>query len=182
MARFLVFLRAINLGPTRKFPKADIVASTVGAGFADVETHIASGNVRVDTAMRSRTKIEAALEKAYAADRGFEVPCIAFSVAEFLEIAAQAEELNAARPGLARHYVYLLKAEPSREDIARVEGTSGALGEMVVRGRAAHALLQPGYADGKVDPLNAAKLLGVATNRNVTVVRTLAQKWCGPGS
>ncbi|MNL73466.1 hypothetical protein D3C87_1989280 [compost metagenome] len=51
-------------------------------------------------------------------------------------------------------------------------------GEMVVRGRAAHALLGPAYQAGDVDPLGAAKLLGVATNRNVNVIRTLARKWC----
>jgi hypothetical protein len=49
---------------------------------------------------------------------------------------------------------------------------------MLVRGRAVHALLEPGYRDGTVDPLGAAKLLGVATNRNLGVVTTLAERWC----
>src|ERR687895_789041 len=58
MATYLGFLRAINLGPNRRFPKAAIVAATEAAGFRDVATHIASGNVRFDTTMRSRARIE----------------------------------------------------------------------------------------------------------------------------
>ena len=49
---------------------------------------------------------------------------------------------------------------------------------MIVRGRAVHALLRPGYEDGVLDPVGAIKLLGVATNRNLNVVTTIAQKWC----
>ena len=84
----------------------------------------------------------------------------------------------AARPGLARHYVYLLKQELDPDAAAAVEATSSDAGEMVVRGRAAHALLGPGYQDGTVDPLRATKLLGVATNRNLSVVTSLAERWC----
>jgi uncharacterized protein (DUF1697 family) len=178
MSHYLVFLRAINLGARRKFPKGDIIGATEAAGFGDVATHINTGNVLVSTDLTSRTEVEEVLEEAYAADRGFEVPCIAYDVAEFRAVATRADELSAERPDLARHYVYLLKETPTPEVAAAVEATSGELGEMVVHGRAVHTLLGPGYQEGRVDPLNAVKLLGVATNRNVNVVRTLAQKWC----
>ena len=61
--------------------------------------------------------------------------------------------------------------------------TSGVMlgtehGTMLVRDRAAHALLTPGYQDGTVDPLGAARLLGIGTNRNLNVIQTLAAKWC----
>ena len=71
-----------------------------------------------------------------------------------------------------------MKDELPAETVARVEALASPAGEMVVRGRAAHALLRPGYEAGSVDPLRAAKLLGVATNRNLNVVTTLARKWC----
>jgi uncharacterized protein (DUF1697 family) len=176
MTRYLAFLRAVNLGPTRKFPKESMRAATEAAGFTDVSTYIASGNVIFRSSMRSRERIETALERAYLADRGFDVPTIVFSAAEFAEVAATARALAADRPGLARHYVYLLKDEPSVEVAAEVEALSSDAGEMRVRGRAAHALLRPGYQDGVVDPLRAAKLLGVATNRNATVVTALAER------
>ncbi len=178
VATHLGFLRAINLGATRVFPKGDIRRVTEDAGFDDVQTHISSGNIRFDTRMRSRAKIEQTIERAYAADRGFDVPTITFRADEFAALAAAAVALDDENPGLARHYVYLLKDELDAETSALVEARTTDAGRMVVRGRAVHALLLPGYHDGTVDPLGAVKLLGVATNRNLTVVRTLAEKWC----
>lgn len=178
MTTYLAFLRAINLGPTRRFPKDDIRRVVESCGLTGVETHINTGNVRFDSSMRSRARIEEKLEQAFAADRGFDVPTIVFTAAEFAGVARDAAELSEARPGLARHYVYLLKEELTADAASAVEATSSDVGEMVVRGRAAHALLREGYQDGVVDPLAAAKLLGVATNRNANVVATLAQKWC----
>lgn len=178
MTTWLAFLRAINLGPTRKFPKDDIRRAVESAGFDGVETHINTGNVRFDTGMRSRTRIEERLEGAFLADRGFEVPTVSFTAAEFAAVAAEAAELSAAHPGLVRHYVYLLKDELTAERAAEVEALASDVGRMVVRGRAAHALMGEGYQGGQVDPLGAAPLLGVATNRNVNVVTAIAAKWC----
>ena len=179
MATYLAFLRAINLGAKRVFPKDDIRRVVESVGFEKVATHINTGNVRFESRMRSRQRIERTLEAAFAANRGFEVPTIVFSTAEFREVARQTRELDDANPGLARHYVYLLKDEFTEAQIAAIEGRADERGRMVVRGRAAHALLQPGYQDGAVDPLGAASLLGVATNRNANVIGTLAEKWCG---
>ena len=178
MATFLAFLRAINLGRTRVFPKGDIQRVVTEAGFENVETHINTGNVRFESRMRSRAKIEATLEQAFARDRGFEVPTIVYTAKEFAALAAEAQAITAAHPGLARHYVYLLKEPLTDEQRATVEEATTGAGRMLVRDRAAHALLRPGYQDGTVDPLGAAKLLGVATNRNLNVVTTLAAKWC----
>jgi len=178
MPTYLAFLRAINLGAKRVFPKDDIRRAVEAAGFEDVTTHLNTGNVRFSSRMRSRARIEETLERVFRADRGFDVPTIVFTAAEFAAIAGDVRAVAADRTGLARHYVYLLKDELSPEAAARVEASSGPLGDMVVRGRAVHALLGPGYQDGAVDPLRAAKLLGVATNRAHTVVTGLAERWC----
>ncbi|MCW2797304.1 DUF1697 domain-containing protein, partial [Nocardioides sp.] len=76
MATYIAFLRAINLGPTRKFAKADIIAAVEATGGTDVATYINTGNVRFDSTMRSRARIEETLEKAFLESRGFEVPTI----------------------------------------------------------------------------------------------------------
>lgn len=178
MPTYLAFLRAVNLGAKRVFPQADIQRVVRGLGFDDVRLHINTGNVRFESRLRSRAKIEALLEEAFHRDRGFEVPAIVYTSAEFADLAAEADRLHDAHPGLARHYVYLLKDELSPDALRAVTALATDKGDMVVRGRAAHALLRPGYQEGRVDPLGAVKHLGIATNRNITVVRTLAQKWC----
>lgn len=176
MATHIAFLRAINLGAKRKFPKASIVAAAESAGFADVATYINTGNVRLTTTMRSRAKIEAAFERACEEHAGFDVPVIVFSPAELAEVAAEAERLTT--PDLERHYIYLLKSAPEAKAITTLEARSDGANRVVVRGRAAHVLLGPGYTAGSVDPYSVEKSLGVvATNRNVKVVTTLARMW-----
>ncbi len=100
MATYIGFLRAINLGPTRKFPKDSIVKAVEAAGFTDVATYINTGNVRFDATLRSRAKIEAALEKAFEAKAGFAVPTIVFTQKELREIAEHAAVVRAQRQAL----------------------------------------------------------------------------------
>lgn len=175
MPTHLAFLRAINLGAKRKFPKDSIRAACESAGFTDVETYINTGNVRVTSSLRSRAKVEAALEGAFLEAAGFEVPTIAFTQAEFAAIGKDAEELSGERE-LSRHYILLLKQDVA--DAAAIEALSTDEHHAVVRNRACHLLLGPGYEAGNVDPLKVDKLIGVATNRNFNVVTALAKKWC----
>ena len=136
MATYVGFLRAINLGATRKFPKEAIVRATEAAGFTDVATYINTGNVRFDTTLRSRAKIEKALEDAYREEAGFEVPTIVFTTKELKEIAEHAATLGECE----RHYVSLLKDEPSKAAIKAMEEASTAKEVAKVGGRAVHLL------------------------------------------
>ena len=45
-------------------------------------------------------------------------------------------------------------------------------------GRAVHLLLGPNYHEARLTNAVVEKHLGVATNRNLTVVSALAEKWC----
>ena len=93
MPAYVAFLRAINLGPTRKFPKAAIVEAVEDCGFTDVETYINTGNVRFRCSLRSRAKVEQTLEKSFRKHAGFEVPTIVFTPAELKQVAQDAVEV-----------------------------------------------------------------------------------------
>ena len=177
MPTYIAFLRAINLGATRKFSKAAIVRACESAGFTDVETYINSGNVRVTTSMRSTAKVEAALEKAFAEEAGFEVPTIALTQKELREIAADAVELGEGHDG--RYYVSLLKKAPSAATATKLDDAGTAGERAVIRGRGAHLLLGQDYHTATLGNSVVEKHLGVATNRNLNVIRTLAEKWGG---
>ena len=174
MATYIGFLRAINLGAKRKFPKAAIIAAVEKAGFTDVETYINTGNVRFDTTLRSRAKIEAALEKAFEAEAGFAVPTIVFTQKELVAIADEAESFGHG----GRHYVSLLKETPTGAAVKAVEAAGTAEEVARVGGRAVHLLLGDNYHEARLTNATIEKHLGVATNRNLTVVRALAEKWC----
>lgn len=175
MPSYVAFLRAINLGANRKFPKDDIARVVASTGATGVATHINTGNVLLTSGARSRARVEATLEAAFAADRGFPVPTIAYPLDELRAIVDDIEDLH--DPALARHYVLLLKDEPTADVAAAIHAVDGGPHRAVVRGRAAHLLLGEGYEAGGVDPLKVEKLIGVATNRNHTVLRALRDKW-----
>jgi len=174
VATYLGFLRAINLGANRKFPKASIIKAVEAAGFTDVATYINTGNVRFDTTMRSRAKIETALEEAFEAEAGFAVPTVVFTQKELLAIAEEAASFGHG----GRHYVSLCKDVPSAAAVKRLEETSTADELAKVGGRAVHLLLGENYHEARLSNAVVEKHLGVATNRNLTVIRALAEKWC----
>lgn len=171
---WIAFLRAINLGAHRKFPKDAIRAAVEAAGGTGVETYINTGNVRLDHSAGSREEIERLLEEAFAADRGFDVPTVCFDIEELAAVAAEATRIGAGHDG--GQYVWLLKDLPSPEACAAVESTTE--GRVRVVGRAAHLLTPGGYQAAAAANKAVERHLGVGTNRNVTVIRTLAAKWC----
>lgn len=174
MATYIAFLRAINLGPTRKFPKDAIKAAVEAAGGTEVETYINTGNVRFGSTLRSRAKLEAALEAAFLAAAGFEVPTIVYTQRELVAIADEASSFGHG----GKHYVSLLKTAPSEAAIEKVEELGTVDGEVArVGGRAVHLLLGENYHEARLTNALVEKHLGVATNRNLTVIRALADKW-----
>src|SRR5215208_5578927 len=141
VATYIGFLRAINLGANRKFPKASIARAVEAAGFTDVATYINTGNVRFDTRMRSRARIEAALEEAFEAEAGFPVPTIVFSQKELREIADHAASFGHG----GRHYVSFCKEVPTAAAVKRLEDSITTDEVAKVGGRAVHLLLGDNY-------------------------------------
>jgi uncharacterized protein (DUF1697 family) len=178
MATYLAFLRAINLGARRKFAKDDIRAAVQAAGGTDVQTYINTGNVLLTSTLTSRQRVEKALEEAFLADRGFEVPTIVLTPRELVGVAKRADALWAELGEPATHYVTLLKKAPSAAAVAALREVSVEGEHLVVDGRTAHLVLQHGYHESKLAGSAAMDRLGVGTARNVNVVRTLVQKWC----
>ena len=177
MPTWIALQRAVNVG-ARKYPMAELRAALLGAGYADVATHIQTGNIRLSTPMRSAARIEAALERLFLADRGFEVPTIVMTPAELVEVAEQADEVIAEYgvPEFA-HYVEIMRAPPSDDDRAVIEGVGYSGQRAVVRGRAVHLLFDVAFHEAKAPPAAVRKAYGVSTNRNVKVIRALARKW-----
>jgi uncharacterized protein (DUF1697 family) len=70
MTRYAAFLRGVNVGGVN-MKMADVAAALTDAGFTDVKTILASGNVVLDggtTAAKVRTKAEATLRDAFGYD------------------------------------------------------------------------------------------------------------------
>lgn len=66
MTTFIALLRAVNVGGTGKLPMTDLKAMCEAAGFTNVRTYIASGNVVFDSALTEKAvakKLGASLEE-----------------------------------------------------------------------------------------------------------------------
>ncbi|GAA2020612.1 DUF1697 domain-containing protein [Nocardioides kribbensis] len=177
MSTWIAFLRAINLGARRTFPKDDVLAAVVAAGGRDAVSHLGTGNVRLTLEAASRREVETALEAAFLADRGFEVPTVALSVEELRDLVADADRIGAGHAGV--HTVSLLKADPDPEAVHRLEAPGRAGETARVVGRAVHLLLPVDVHTARLGNAVVERHLGVATNRNVRVLRTVRERWCG---
>lgn len=173
---YVAFLRAVNLGSRRKFPKDDLRAAVESTGASDVATYINTGNVVLTTRLRSRERVEAVLEEAFLADRGFEVPTIAFTAAELAGLTDAGDTVAAEFGAHERHAVLLLKDEPAPDLVDEVETGTDEV-RTTVRGRSVHVLART-LVPGDLDPLGVGKRVGVATMRNHTVLRTITERWC----
>ena len=181
MTVYVAFLRAINLGARRKFPKADLVRVVQETGASDVAVHLNTGNVRLGSRQRSPEAVARTLEAAFAADRGFAVPTLVLTLDELRCVIEDARRVaQGSRLEVAEHYVSLLREEPSPESAAAYSAVVATGEEAHVIGRAVHLLVdQPAaYRTAKL-PAVLERHLGVATNRNLRVTAELDRRWGG---
>lgn len=82
MASYIAFLRAINLGSSRRVKMDRLREVFVDLGFDNVRTYIASGNVFFDSPSRSKAELTAKIEKRLEAEFGFAIPTMVRTIAE----------------------------------------------------------------------------------------------------
>jgi uncharacterized protein (DUF1697 family) len=179
---YVAFLRAINLGRHHKLPMADLRTWLADAGYADVATHIQTGNVRLVSGRRSTAAVERDLEELLAARAGFEVPTIVVTPGELREVHERSvtalEELEVIAD---RRYVTFLKTAPSADAAAAIDGWSTAGEGARVVGRAVLWWLDHSVAAAKLSNARLEKLSdggSVGTTRDLKVVAKLVEKWC----
>lgn len=183
MTTFIAFARAINLGNTRRFGKDDLRRVTESVGASGVSTHLNTGNVRLelDLGPGRTTQVSELLEAAYLADRGFEVSTCVFTPEQLAGVVALADDLRT-RFAPQAHYVQLLREQPSdaaqRDFVAaHPDGVFGPGERAVLGDRSVHMVLEGAFGTAKVPQSARLARLGVGTARNVTVLRTLSERW-----
>ncbi|GAB3030824.1 hypothetical protein GCM10011376_23760 [Nocardioides flavus (ex Wang et al. 2016)] len=178
MPTYVAFLRAINLGARRKFPKDAIRTATEAAGGTGVETYINTGNVRLTHPARSVPRVQAALEEAYAAAAGFDVPTVVFTAADLAALTARGEELHAEHDPSGQHYVTLYSSAPASAAVEAAQALEHPGETVVVEGRAAYVLLDGDIHTSRLLSSKEVTALGQGTARTIKVLRTVTEKWC----
>lgn len=167
--RWVALLRAVNLGARNKVPMAELRARLEAAGYGDVRTYVASGNVLLD-GPRSAAALSAELESLIAD---------AFGVAATVMLRKPRElaALVAAHPygaDTSETHVAFLAARPAKAAAARLE-VAGADVAVLAR-RKCLPPTAAGVHGSRLSGARIERLLGVpATLRNWRTVTTLAE-------
>jgi uncharacterized protein (DUF1697 family) len=164
MTAYVALLRAVNVGGTGKLPMTELKAMCEAAGFEQVRTYIASGNV-VFTSALSEAEVRGAIESALEAYAGKPVGVMVRSAAEMADTLAR--NPFADRPGNRVVAIFVDDPIPADAlDAARnVKDEEMRLGE-----RAIYVFYGDGMADSRL-VIPAAK---AGTARNMNSIAKLA--------
>lgn len=174
--RYVAFLRAVNVGK-RQVKMDRLRAIFEEAGFGDVETFIASGNVIFTSPETDARALEKRIEGVLRKELGF-------AVETFLRTPAELDAVAKYRPfgdEGDEHTVYVnFLYEPLPKDAAaRLEALRTEVDAFHVHGREFYWLARKKVSESLVTGPMMAKAIGKVpfTNRNVTTVRKLAARY-----
>ncbi len=179
MARYVAFLRAVNVGG--RIVKMDELRGLFAeVGLSEVETFIASGNVIFSTnatdAAAVERKIEAHLRKAL----GYDVPAMIRTIAEVAAAAAHRPftEAEVAEAGGA-HIVAFLRGPLDAAGRKGLAALQSDIDRFVSRGREVYWLSTTSQGESKLTLVKFERAIGQsATMRSMVSAGKLAAKHC----
>ena len=177
-ARFVAFLRAINVGG-RRVTMQRLREPFESLGLLNVETFIASGNVVFDAPAGAEPTLETEIESHLHDVLGYEVATFVRSTAEVADAARYrpfaASELDAGGNAL---YVAFLKAQPDGEARSALMACRTEIDDFHVRERAVYWLCRRSVGESGFSGARLERTLGMpATVRNATTISRLAAKY-----
>lgn len=164
MTTYIALLRAVNVGGTGKLPMAELKSMCEQAGFLNVRTYIASGNVVFD-ASSPAAKVKAALEALLEAYAGKRVDVMLRTGPEMAAVLA-ANPFPDAAPN--RTIVIFLDTAPPADALASVSHRKDEQLRLGTREIYVH------YGDGMADSKLKIPAAALGTGRNFNTVAKLA--------
>jgi uncharacterized protein (DUF1697 family) len=177
MPAYVVFLRAVNVG--KRVLRMEYARQVLeDNAFVDVASHIQSGNLLVSTRMRSPSRVEAAVGECLGEAAGFEIVAMARRPAELTSLVEAADGIPQTGAGELARYVAFCQGAVAAEAQSRLESWETPGERAFVVGRNVLVEFAKPFHEAKLGNAQIEKIVdGPATTRNLTVVRTLAQKW-----
>jgi uncharacterized protein (DUF1697 family) len=176
--RYAVLLRGVNVGGRNKIAMADLRRILTELGYADVKTHLQSGNAVVSCELppaRLASAVGAALE----AELGLRCAVLIRAGAELADVIA-GNPLGREPDNPSRYFVAFLSAPPDGEAAGRLRGQDFGPDRAWLAGAHGYMWCPNGMADTKLTYATLEKQLGVvATARNWNTVRKLAELTAG---
>jgi len=178
MTGYVALLRGINVGGNKKIVMAELRELLTRLGYADVRTHLNSGNAVFSCPRSDPDQLAARIERAISADLGVNVRCLIRDEPELRAVIAANPWPEHADEG-SKLMAIFLSATPSpallqAHDPCALEPSTIALGHRAIYQWCPDGILQAPRAGGF-----AEKYLGVTvTARNWNTVTKLALRAC----
>ena len=171
--RYAALLRGINVGGHNKVPMAGLRAVLTDLGYADLATHLQSGNA-IFSSQAPAAALELDIAQAVAARFGVSCAVMVRTGAE-LAAAVRASPLGGEPENPSRYFVAFLSKQPAARVLKQLDGVSFEPDALWVRGREAYLWCPAGAGETKLTNAALEKRLGVAaTARNWNTVTRLA--------
>lgn len=165
MTAFIALLRAVNVGGTGKLPMSELKAMCEDAGFENVRTYIASGNV-VFSSKKTATQVKAAIESRLHVYAGKPVAVHVRTAAEMAAVAA-ANPFPKAAPN--RVVAIFIDDTPPADTLDAITGLTDEVVKLGKREIYVH------YGDGMADSKMKIPAAKAGTARNMNTVAKLAE-------
>lgn len=170
MTSYIGLLRAVNVGGTGKLPMKDLQTMCRDAGFTEVRTYIASGNIIFNSAATAK-KVKSELERRLLSYAGKPVGVV---IRTATEMAAVVEENPFPKTAPNHTVAIFLDDAPAPDALARAVGVRGE--EMCLGVREIYVHYGAGMSSSKLR-IPAAK---AGTARNINTITKLAEMAAGP--
>jgi uncharacterized protein (DUF1697 family) len=177
--RYAAFLRAINVGGhIVKMDRLRKLFET--AGFSDVETFIASGNVVFEASRKNTGDLEHAIETHLKKALGYPVATFVRSMPELASIVDLEPFGRESLKPPDSVFIGFLRSATSKDARRQVAALSNDVDSLVADGREIYWRARKGFAESTISYAVVEKLLRTeATFRNVNTVKRMAAKYCG---
>jgi len=174
VARHIVLLRGINIGPRNRIAMPALRAALERVGFEDVRTYVQSGNV-VLTSRDSGQKVALACERLIDREFGLDIAVVVRSRNALARV-IERDPLGDVATNPKRYQVSFLDGRPSAAVLRKLEEVAAPEERFVRVGSEIYAWHPEGVARSKLWAMLAGKGLGgTATARNWTTVTKLLE-------
>ena len=178
MARYVAFLRAVNVGG--RIVKMDELRGLFAeAGLSEVETFIASGNVIFSTSARAIPALEQKIEAHLKTALGFAVPALIRTTAEVATAAARTPYPESDVAAAGTFAVAFLRGPLDAAGKKGLAGLGSDVDRFVLHGREVYWLANTKQSETTLTIVKFERAVGcAATMRAMTSLRKLAAKHC----
>lgn len=178
MHRYFVFLRAINVGG-RTIKMDHLRELLVAAGFHNVETFIASGNVILEATEHDPVAVEAHVEEHLQMSLGYAVPTIIRTPAELAAIGEYRPFTDEEFASMGTSYmVWLLKERPAEDLAGVIAGYQTPDDLFHLHEREVYWLCRTKISQTTVPTTRMERAFGTpCTMRNMNTIRRLVAKY-----